>query len=67
MKKSKLGTIVLSTAIISSALGIADTHEAQAKNQSFKQLDVNGNIQSKKEVKTILKDLPGYKNLKKNY
>ncbi|MDJ1155302.1 M4 family metallopeptidase [Macrococcus caseolyticus] len=67
MKKSKLGTIVLSTAIISSALGIADTHEAQAKNQSFKQLEVNGNIQSKKEVKTILKDLPGYKNLKKNY
>lgn len=63
MNRKMLASLSISAAILATAVS---TDQADAK-QSYKQQQVKAKVQNKHEVKNVLKQVPGAKNLKKLY
>lgn len=64
MTKKLIVPAVLSTALLAS---LVPTHDSFAKSEDSKALAKLEKVQNKQEVKSILKNLPGSKEVKKNY
>lgn len=64
MNKRLLSSLTLSSALVAT---LVTSQEVSAKEYGYTQMNLEQNIQSKKEVKNVLKELPGAKNLRKLY
>lgn len=64
MNKKILTTVSLSTALF---VSLVSSQDSFAKDNAYKKLQVEQKVNTKQDVKNVLKDLPGSKNIKKLY